>query len=108
MTHYPPPDDKLHKALFVVEAHSLAWKIERNEERRRTLARQYINDIGPMCAALGPECLANMARVVLAALHAFEDGNAVVLEPSTVRGLEQAIADLRMIEEERERIGAEE
>lgn len=104
MTHYPPHDDALRKALFVVEAHNLAWKIERDEERRRTLARQYMDDISPMCAALGPECLANMTRVVLAALHAFEDGNAIILVPSTVRGLEQAIADFQVIAEERERI----
>lgn len=107
MTHYPPHDDKLRNALWTVHAHNYAWSVERDEERRRTLAKQYINSIGPLCAALGPECLANMARVVLAALYAFEDGNAVVLEPSTVRGLEQAIADLRMIKEERERIAEE-
>lgn len=107
MTPYPPPDDKLRKALFVVGLHAHAWKIERDEERRRLLAKQYVDDIGPMCAALGPECLANMARVVKAALEAFEDGNAVTLEPTTVRGLEQAIADLRMIEDERERISEE-
>ena len=104
MTHYPPPDDKLRIIMLVVDAHAHAWSIERDEERRRTLAKQYIDDIGPRCAALGPECLANMARVVLAALYAFEDGNAVSLNGVTVRGLEQAIADLKMIEEERERI----
>ena len=107
MTYYPPPDDKLRKALFVVQAHNLAWKIERDEERRHTLARQYIDSVGPMCAALGPECLANMARVVLAALYAFEDGNALTLDPAVVCGLEHAIADFKMIEEERERIAEE-
>lgn len=107
MTHFPHPDDKLRKALFVVDTHARGWREERNPDHRRILSRQYIDFVAPMCAALGPECLANMARVVLAALHAFEDGNTVSLEPTTVRGLEQAIADFKMIEDERERIAEE-
>jgi hypothetical protein len=103
--HYPPTPDALRKAMFMVDLNDAALAVERDPDTRLKLQRDYIDVIAPVCCGLGPECLATMARTVLAALHRYNDGNQISLKPSTVTGLEDAIADMNEVAAERERIG---
>jgi len=93
--------------LHAVEAHHELHRVARDEITLGRLNNQYRNQIMPMCAGLGAGCLANMVRTVEAALHELTDRNWINPEPSTFAGLEEALAHLSFVEEERARIAEE-